>query len=113
MPVEKLSFVLPVDDLGAAVAFWKDLLGVDPTFVDGDRWAQFDHASGRLALAAKDRASDSPGVMLKVSGLEALCEALRDGGTSVSETFTGAHERRSVATEPGGSPVVLYEPLSR
>ncbi len=42
MPVEKLSFVLPVDDLSVAAAFWKELLGGDPTFVDGDRWAQFD-----------------------------------------------------------------------
>jgi hypothetical protein len=113
MSVEKLSFVLPVDDLDGAVAFWKDLLGVDPTFVDGDRWAQFDHAGSRLALAGKDRASDSPGVMLKVSGLEALCDALRGGDSSVSEIVTGAHERRSVVTEPGGSPVVLYEPLPR
>jgi catechol 2,3-dioxygenase-like lactoylglutathione lyase family enzyme len=69
MAVEKLSFVLPVDDLAVAVAFWKDLLGMDPTFVDGDRWAQFDHGGARLALAGKDRASDSPGVMLKVRGL--------------------------------------------
>ena len=112
MPVEKLSFVLPVHDLGAAVAFWKDLLGVDPTFVDGDRWAQFDHAGARLALAGKDRAADTPGVMLKVSGLEAVRDALRASGNPVSEITTGAHERRSVATAPGGSPVVLYEPLS-
>jgi hypothetical protein len=111
MPVEKLSFVLPVDDLGAAVTFWRDLLGVDPTFVDGDRWAQFDHAGARLSLAGKDRAADSPGVMLKVSGLEAVRDALRASGSSVSEITTGAHERRSVATVPGGSPLVLYEPL--
>lgn len=111
MPVEKLSFVLPVDDLGAAVDFWKALLGVDATFVDGDRWAQFDHAGTRLSLAGKDRAADSPGVMVKVSGLEAVRDALRASGTAVSEITTGAHERRSVATAPGGSAVVLYEPL--
>jgi catechol 2,3-dioxygenase-like lactoylglutathione lyase family enzyme len=111
MAVEKLSFVLPVDDLAVAVAFWKDLLGMDPTFVDGDRWAQFDHGGARLALAGKDRASDSPGVMLKVRGLGAVCDALRGAGSSVSEITTGAHERRAVATEPAGSPVVLYEPL--
>lgn len=113
MPVEKLSFVLPVDDLEAAVAFWKDLLGTDPTFVDADRWAQFDHASARLALAGKDRATDSPGVMLKVSGLEATCDALRNAGVSVGEIATGAHERRAVASAPDGSAVILYEPRPR
>jgi hypothetical protein len=113
MPVEKLTFMLPVPDLDTAVAFWKELLGVGPTFVDGDRWAQFDHGGARLALAGTDRPFDQPGLMVKVSGLEAACDSLRITGCPVSDITTGAHERRSVATEPGGCPLVLYEPLPK
>jgi hypothetical protein len=42
MDIEGLTPVLPVDDMGAAVTAWAALLGARPTFVDGDRWAQFD-----------------------------------------------------------------------
>jgi hypothetical protein len=110
MPVEKLSFVLPVPELDAAVAFWKETLGIEPTFVEGNRWAQFDHQGVRVALAGTDRATDAPAVMLKVTGLETACEAIRAAGGSVSEIEVGGHERRSVASGPGGWPVILYEP---
>ena len=113
MPVEKMSFVLPVDDMAAAVAFWKGLLGADPTFVDGDNWAQFDHAGSRLALAGKDRVADAAGLMVKVPDLDGALDGLRAAGVAVSDVSTGAHERRAVATGPGGEPVVLYEPLGR
>lgn len=109
--IEKLSIVLPVPDLSAAVAVWRELLGVDPTFVDGDRWAQFDHAGGRLALAGTDRPADEPGVMVKVADLDAACERLRRAGCTVGEPSTGAHERRVAATGPGGWPIIVYSPL--
>ena len=40
----------------AAAKVWAALLGVAPTFVDGDRWAQFDVNGKRIALAGTDRA---------------------------------------------------------
>jgi predicted enzyme related to lactoylglutathione lyase len=109
--VEKLSFVLPVGDLAAAVRFWAELLGTEPTFVDGDRWAQFDHAGARLALAGEDRAADAPGPLLKVADLDKTCAALRAAGCQVSPVTTGAHERRSVANDPDGWPITLYQSL--
>ena len=111
MAVEKLSFVLPVDDLPGGVKFWTALLGTDPTFVDGDRWAQFDVGGSRLALAGTDRPADLPGVMVKVTALEEARTTLEAAGCAVSEIVAGAHERRTVATDPAGWPVVLYEPL--
>ena len=41
-----------------AVGQWSTLLGVEPTFVDGDRWAQLDIGDTRLSLAGSDRSSD-------------------------------------------------------
>ena len=107
---EKISIVLPVPDLAAAVAVWREVLGTEPTFVDGDRWAQFDHAGTRLALAGTDRVADEPGVMVKVADLDGACERLRQAGCTVGEASVGAHERRAAATGPGGWPIILYSP---
>jgi catechol 2,3-dioxygenase-like lactoylglutathione lyase family enzyme len=88
--------VLPVPDLAEAVAYWTDLLGIAPTFVDGDRWAQFDLGPSRLALAGTDRMTDAAGVMVKVETLDAV------------EHERGPHEDRAFVTDPAGHPVVLY-----
>ena len=56
MDIEGVATVLPVDDVAAAAEIWAALLGVAPTFVDGDRWAQFDVAGRRIALAGTGRA---------------------------------------------------------
>lgn len=111
MTAQRLSFILPVPDLEAAVGFWSALLGTGPTFVDGDRWAQFDHGGVRLSLAGTDRVSDRPGPMVKVEDLPAVRDRLRDGGVEVSDITTGAHESRAVVTSPGGWPLVLYASL--
>ena len=109
--VERLGFVLPVDDIAAAATFLTSLLGTAPTFVDGDRWAQFDLGPVRLSLSGTDRVADSPGIMVKVADLDGACAALAAGGASPGPIATGAHERRAVAKGPGGWPVVLYSAI--
>lgn len=108
MSVEGVATMLPVDDVAAAAKAWGKLLGVAPTFVDGDRWAQFDVGGRRIALAGTDRVSDQPGVMLKVSDVAAAREAAIAQGLSVTALAEGPHEIRCVVTAPGGWPVVLY-----
>ena len=41
MTATNVSSVIPVTNMTAAVERWEQLLGLPPTFVDGDRWAQF------------------------------------------------------------------------
>ncbi|SHN15185.1 VOC family protein [Cryptosporangium aurantiacum] len=113
MTARSLAPVLPVDDLLAAVAVYTRLLGVLPTFVDGDRWAQFDLAGHRLALAGRDRAADHPGVLLKVDDLRSARAEAVAAGLPVEEIQTGPHEHRCVVTGPGGWPVVLYSPAPK
>ena len=110
MPAERLSFVVPSKDLPGAASFWSSLLGVDATFVDGDRWAQFDLGGGRLSLAGTDRAADGPAAMVKVADLDEACERIKAAGYQVSAVTEGAHERRAVVDGPDGWPVVLYSP---
>ena len=108
--IQGMTPVLPVPDLAEAAKVWSALLGVAPTFVDGDRWAQFDVAGRRLALAGTDRASDQAGLMIKVADLAAARAAAEAAGLSVSEPVTGPHELRCTAVTPGGWALVLYAP---
>jgi predicted enzyme related to lactoylglutathione lyase len=111
MAAESITPVLPADDLGAAVEFWSSVLGIAPTFVDGNRWAQFDLGSHRLALAGSDRLTDQPSVMVKVSDLEAAREQVGASGARVGEIQTGPHEHRFLAHTPFGS-IIFYSSVT-
>ncbi len=110
MEVHNLSPVLPVDDLHAAVLTWAALLGVQPKFVDGDRWALFEADGRRLALAGTDRDSDLAGVMVKVDDLIAARGRAEAAGLAVGAVREGPHETRFTLTAPGGWPVTFYAP---
>jgi catechol 2,3-dioxygenase-like lactoylglutathione lyase family enzyme len=110
MAASSFSTVLPVADLAAAVDYFKALLGVEPTFVDGDNWAQFDVGPRRIALAGADKVSDKAGLMVKVDDLEAEIARIQADGGIVGPPQEGAHEIRAVAEGPGGWPIVLYAP---
>jgi len=108
MTARSLATVLPVDDLPTAVAIYTRLLGIDPTFVDGDRWAQFDLAGRRLALAGSDRVSELPGLLIRVTDLAAARADAAGLGLHVGAIQAGPHEDRCVVTGPGAWPVILY-----
>ncbi|MGX6449517.1 VOC family protein [Patulibacter sp. S7RM1-6] len=108
MTAVRLHPVLPVDDLEEAVAFWTAALGVEPTFVDGDRWAQFDVGASRVALAGRDRTADVAGVLVKVEDLDATRAELVARGLEVTAIEAGPHERRCTATAPGGWVTTFY-----
>ena len=110
MQISSLATVLPVDDVAAAAKVWQALLGVAPTFVDGDRWAQFDVAGRRLALAGTDRVSDAAGVMIKVDDLAAARAIAQASGLTVGDTQEGPHELRFAVLTPGGWPAIFYAP---
>lgn len=110
MDAKDITPVLPVPDLDAAVAAWRGILGIEPTFVDGTRWAQFDLGGRRLALAGTDRAADVPSLMVKVGDLAAARSELEAAGAQLGPVEEGPHELRCVLDGPAGCPVVLYEP---
>ncbi|GGM94867.1 hypothetical protein GCM10011609_35430 [Lentzea pudingi] len=112
MSAERIATMIPADDLAGSVALWSALLGVPPTFVDGDRWAQFDVAGGRLALAGTDRVHDGPAVLVRVPDLERAHASAKDSGLEVGPITEGPHELRCVVTVPDGTAVVLHGPRS-
>jgi len=110
MQAERVTPVIPVDDLESAVPVWTQLLVTDPTFVDGDRWAQFDVGSSRVVLAGTGRPSDEAGVMIKVANLEAAKSELEAAKLTIGEIQTGPHELRALVTG-AGAPVTIYSSL--
>ncbi|WP_428152166.1 hypothetical protein [Brevundimonas sp.] len=106
----KLSTVLTVTDLAAAVSDWTDILGVAPTFVDANRWAQFDLDGSRLALAGADRPAVPAGVMSKVENVHSERARLTAAGLTPGPIQAGLHEQRFTLDAPGGA-IVFYQPL--
>jgi hypothetical protein len=94
MTATSVSSVIPVTNMAAAVERWEQLLGLPPTFVDGDRWAQFDVGATRVSLAGTDQTATIPGVMVKTEHLETVRELLKESGLIVSELVDGSHETR-------------------
>jgi hypothetical protein len=62
MTVERLATIFPADNLTAAIDLLTAVLGRTATFVDGDRWAQFDIGPTRVMLAGADERGRGSGV---------------------------------------------------
>ena len=108
--IEKLTTMLPVADLAAAIDAWREALGTDPTFVDGDRWAQFDLAGARIALAGTDRSGSGAGVMAKVTDLDSEHARLTSAGLAPGQIERGPHERRFALEMADGGLITYYSP---
>ena len=108
MDIQRIGFVCPVPETAEAVRALSILFGASPSFADGDRWAQFDIAGARIALAGSDRFSDAPGLMIKVADCHAASRELGAAGFDVAPVVSGTHEQRAQVTIPGGWTVMLY-----
>jgi len=105
-----LASVFPTAAMADGVRFLATVLGVEPTFVDGERWAQFDLGGARLALASGAQSSGAAQVMVKVADAEAAAQRLAAAGFPVVGPVPGPHELRFSVTGPDGWSVVVYEP---
>ena len=108
---KKVGMVIhPVADLDVAEAFYRDGLGLDPMFRDGDRFAAFKAGDVTIALAAgAEILSDRATVSYKVDDLENAVADLETAGATLDRGIEdGPHERRAVLRDPAGNPFVLY-----
>ncbi|MFI6365339.1 hypothetical protein ACIBG0_21580 [Nocardia sp. NPDC050630] len=111
MTVERLATLFPADNLTAAIDLLTAVLGRTATFVDGDRWAQFDIGPTRVMLAGADE-RDIPSLAVKVGDLDETLARLRTAGFAAEDPVIGPHERRTSVRPSVESPwaIVLYEP---
>lgn len=105
--------VHPVDDIGAAVAFYTAVLGLPTRFVDGDRYAALDGGAATLALAADtEDVANIAAAAFKVDDIDAfVARLLGAGGQVVEPPADGPHERRVVVSDPWGNRIIAYATL--
>ena len=115
-----------VDDVDAALAFYRDRLGFEETMHPAPTFAMVSRGDLRLALSAPsgaggggqampDGTRPEPGgwnrIMLEVGDLEETVAALRTTGTRFrNEIVTGFGGRQILLEDPAGNPVELFQP---
>ena len=120
MPVEKVKYTyLVVDDMNAAVAFYRDGLGLRLKFQDGERWSEFDAGNGTaIALSSRNESgmeATGPVVVFQVSDAAGLATSLVARGAKIlARRDMGDHGYLIAIREPSGNIVQLFEkPVSR
>lgn len=117
MSVEKLQNAYYVTgDMDRAIAFYRDALGLDLAFQDGDKWAQLKAGGANFALSSRDEAPDGAvgaTVVFEVSDAAAAGAAIAAaGGEVVGERDMGSHGKTLTFRDPDGNLVQLYQRAS-
>jgi predicted enzyme related to lactoylglutathione lyase len=110
----KVAMLLhPVEDLDAALRFYRDGLGLPIKFRDGERFVALDAGGLTLALAAAgERVVDTPALAWSVDDIEAtVARLVAAGALIVSPMEKGPHEWRAVLRDVAGHPLVLSAKL--
>jgi catechol 2,3-dioxygenase-like lactoylglutathione lyase family enzyme len=102
-----------VRDLDAARAFYKDILGLEETFVDFDaRWAQFQRGRMAIALAEGEPEGDGGVAHVDVEDVKAEADRLREAGVEVGVVFELHGQIRLVDVfDPDGNRIQFAQSL--
>jgi predicted enzyme related to lactoylglutathione lyase len=103
-----------VSDLGRAVGFYRDVLGLDLVQRDGDSWVEFDVGGRRLALhaVAEGQPVQAGGAtaVFSVNDLDEAAALLEDRGvTAVHEGDVEGFARFASFLDPDGNTFQLIE----
>jgi len=114
MAVKKFSSAYyVVKNMDEAVAFYKDVLGLNVKFRDGNRWTQFDVNGVGVAVADPSEGSVPPGggatVVLEVDNLLETRQMLMQQGIAVNNIVDmGGHGQYFTTTDPSGNIVQIF-----
>jgi predicted enzyme related to lactoylglutathione lyase len=117
MPVESVyTTIYYVDDWDASVAFYRDVLGLKPLYVERG-WAEFQAGKqGRIALHARthEHGSTTTHVSLQVNDIDATLKDMTAKGAHVVEPVR-REDFGAVAAirDPSGNVIGLYEAARR
>jgi catechol 2,3-dioxygenase-like lactoylglutathione lyase family enzyme len=101
-----------VRDMSAAVAFYRDVLGLPLVRRDGDEWAEFEAGPIRLALHGTTETNAGSGtVVFRVADLDAARLVVGGRGAEVDDHVGEVEGLARFATvrDPDGNPVQLIE----
>lgn len=115
-----------VDDLQAAVAFYRDALGFEVQMIPSPAFAMLSRGDLRLVISVPgggpgggqpmpDGTLPSPGgwnrFMIEVADLDRAVQALRERGARFrNDVVTGVGGKQILLEDPAGNPVELFEP---
>ncbi len=125
MPTVSVRYI--VNDVDAAIAFYRDHLGFTEVMHPAPAFAMMSRGDLRLLLTAPgggpgggqampDGSAPEPGgwnrFAIEVADLAATVDRLRDKGVRFrNEIVTGVGGKQILAEDPSGNPVELFEPV--
>ena len=125
MPTVSVRYI--VDDVYAAIAFYRDNLDFTEVMHPAPAFAMMSRGDLRLLLTAPgggpgggqampDGSVPAPGgwnrFAIEVADLSATVDGLREAGVRFrNEIVTGVGGRQILAEDPSGNPVELFEPI--
>lgn len=106
----------PVSDLEKATAFYRDVLGLTPSFSVGGMWGELQAGNMTVALHVEDdapiAAPDSgmrPSTAFACEDVAAMAERVKEAGGSVAmEPFESGTCTIAVVSDLDGNPVMLH-----
>lgn len=112
---EVRALVLNVADMDAACRFYADVLGLELSFRDGSRWAQFNAGGFAISLAGGDQrvTSAASAVNVKVADVDAAVVALAAAGVTADRVVRAPHETSASFRDPDGHVFNVYAPQRR
>lgn len=113
MPVRGVNTIKHhVNDWPAAIAFYRDTLGLKLAYAQDGVWASFETPDGgRIGLAMeREGVRRAPHVVVKVDGLDQLVADMRAAGAEIIEaSMTTEYGKVAVVRDPAGNMIELVE----
>lgn len=111
------SIMLHVSDMDDACEFYANVMGFKMKLRDGDRWAEFDTGTIKLALASRDQvpksnSSEIASLNIEVSDINLAIERSLWGGAKLVEGVSATdYEKRATIQDPSGRIINFYTPI--
>ena len=117
MAVTSIAFIMyPVADMPRAVAFYRDVLGLEQSGIAADFWVEFEIAGSTFGLGNFEQVGQ-PGsaqsLALEVPDLETFRASLAEHGVASTEPYETPVCWISVVRDPDGNQVCLHQSKPR
>lgn len=112
--VKDLAFVAySVRDVPAAIAFYRDVVGLQPGESFGEHWAEFNVGTTAFGIGNGESLGYEPGkstgASFEVDDIEAMRNKLLQHGTKVSDVHRFPNCSACFVTDPEGNQFALHQ----
>ena len=112
--VKDLAFIAySVRDVPRAIAFYRDVVGLEPGEMFSDHWAEFNVGSTAFGIGNGETLGYEPGkssgASFEVDDIEAMRERVAQSGAKVSEVHKFPNCSACFASDPEGNQFALHQ----